>query len=597
MSSPEERRPLLQETFCPDSTHPTAASTDDGERGPMDTSSHVPGKDDDSSPPNNEPESLYDLKCRMVDLEIESLGMGKYQWRLWALCGLGYLIDLMWAQAFGLILSPMQQELGFGDAQTGNLSTAFSCGLTMGAFMWGILVDIIGRKWAFNLTVLTASVFGMCLGLPDTYPTILMLTALIGWGVGGNIPIDTLITLEFTPSDRRYLLPLLSIFQPIGVTLCSIIAYGFIPAYSCSPNFTELEPLPTCVGSKIPTQSCCTKSDNMGWRYLLFTLGTSTTACFLLRCFAFDVQESPKFLIHKDRDVEAIKVLHHVAKINGKPSSLTLESFQKLEADWDTANGVENESSMMNRSRQLQKSWSQKCRLEADRFKILFSTPRMAKLTTLVWLTYVFDYSGFTIAGQLVSYLTKGALSKLVLTKFTRAGFYLPQIIALKNGALSLSLRYTYCSYIFIYFPGTIGVLLGSLLYRTRYFGRKYTMVLSSALMGISILAFSTINTAASTIGLNMTEYIFQSMFNAVLYGWTPEVFPASIRGTACGLASFWGRLFGIISPLIAQRIYGGGTGNGKDANSVLYLAGGVSLLCVVTTVLLPSSSVTKSRP
>merc|ERR1712070_1338365 len=50
-------------------------------------------------------------------------------------------------------------------------------------------------------------------------------------------------------------------------------------------------------------------------------------------------------------------------------------------------------------------------------------------------------------------------------------------------------------------------------------------------------------------------EYFFQSMFNAVLYGWTPEVFPAPIRGTACGVASFWGRLFGIIAPLTAQQL------------------------------------------
>lgn len=81
-------------------------------------------------------------------------------------------------------------------------------------------------------------------------------------------------------------------------------------------------------------------------------------------------------------------------------------------------------------------------------------------------------------------------------------------------------------------------------------------------------------------------EYFFQSMFNAVLYGWTLEAFPAPIRGTACGLASFWGRLFGIVSPLIAQHLYG--RGEGKDINSVLYLAGGVTLGCMITTALLP---------
>jgi hypothetical protein len=110
-------------------------------------------------------------------------------------------------------------------------------------------------------------------------------------------------------------------------------------------------------------------------------------------------------------------------------------------------------------------------------------------------------------------------------------------------------------------------------------------MVISSAMMGISIFLFSSVNSAASNIGFNVMEYFFQSMFNAVLYGWTPEAFPAPIRGTACGIASFWGRLFGIVSPLIAQRLYAGG---GSGINNVLYLAGGVSLGCVITTTLLP---------
>lgn len=33
-------------------------------------------------------------------------------------------------------------------------------GLTVGAFFFGLLVDIIGRKWAFNLTCLITCVFG-----------------------------------------------------------------------------------------------------------------------------------------------------------------------------------------------------------------------------------------------------------------------------------------------------------------------------------------------------------------------------------------------------------------------------------------------------
>lgn len=58
--------------------------------------------------------------------------MGKYQWYIFFLCGAGYLIDLMWAQSFGLVLAPLQQELGFSGPQSANISTSFSAGLTAG---------------------------------------------------------------------------------------------------------------------------------------------------------------------------------------------------------------------------------------------------------------------------------------------------------------------------------------------------------------------------------------------------------------------------------------------------------------------------------
>ena len=133
------------------------------------------------------------------------------------------------------------------------------------------------------------------------------------------------------------------------------------------------------------------------------------------------------------------------------------------------------------------------------------------------------------------------------------------------------------------------------MMYSVPQVGRKWTMVISSGLMGASIFIFSAVNDEASNIGLNVMEYFFQSMFNAVLYGWTPEVFPAPIRGTACGVASFWGRLFGIIAPLTAQSLVPKeGFTDGGAINHILYLAGGITLGCVVTVSLLPNKALGK---
>lgn len=510
--------------------------------------------------------SLYERKCILINHELDALGMGRYQWYLWALCGFGYLIDLMWAQAFGLVLSSMQQEFGFDNGHSGNLSTAFSTGLTVGALVWGILVDIIGRKWAFNLTVLIASAFGLCIGYPDTYAAVMVLTAFTGFGVGGNIPIDTTITLKFTPRNRRYLLPLLSVFQPLGVVICSVLAYGFIPNYSCSPNFSEGNAaLPSC--NNVPAGAeCCRKQDNMGWRYLLYTLGCLTLVVFFLRFVIFDFQESPKFLLYRGQDAKAVKVLHHVATFNERECKLTLEALEALEREYDAAHDGRKP---MLAAAQLRTTWIQKLKSEMGRFKLLFSSVQTTRLTLLIWLTYICDFWAFTVAGT-----------------------FLPKILATKNGSLHLSLHHTYRSYILIYLPGTLGVLLGSLLPLLPSLSHKATMLISSLLMSISIYMLVAVNNATSNIAFSATEYFFQSMFNAVLYGWTPEAFPAPVRGTACGVASFSGRVGGIVGVLVAQGVFVGGEGG----NRVLGLAGGVGLGCVVAMGLVPGGMVGRER-
>lgn len=58
-----------------------------------------------------------------------------------------------------MIATPIYQEMNVPDDKTGLIFTAFSAGLTIGAFTFGLAVDIIGRKWAFNTTVLICCFF------------------------------------------------------------------------------------------------------------------------------------------------------------------------------------------------------------------------------------------------------------------------------------------------------------------------------------------------------------------------------------------------------------------------------------------------------
>lgn len=52
-------------------------------------------------------------KSLLMSYELDRMGMGRYQWCVFFLCGLGFFIDLLWAQATGLILVPIKNEPGF----------------------------------------------------------------------------------------------------------------------------------------------------------------------------------------------------------------------------------------------------------------------------------------------------------------------------------------------------------------------------------------------------------------------------------------------------------------------------------------------------
>ncbi|GAA5909478.1 uncharacterized protein JCM6883_003959 [Sporobolomyces salmoneus] len=507
--------------------------------------------------------TLYEKKSVLINRELDSMNehgfwkLGKYQWCIFFLCGFGYFLDLCWAQAFGLISGQIQQELGIADARIGDIFTAFSAGLTVGAFTWGLLVDIIGRKWCFNITCLLASVFGLIFAAPSNFGALCFICALIGLGVGGNIPIDATITLEFLPTNRRFLLCALSTFQPLGVVVSSLIAWGIVPKYACDTG------LPSCSTGQTP---CCTKSSNMGWRYFVLILGALTLAIFLLRFFAFSFHESPKFLLAKGKDEEAIRILYKIAKFNKAPTpNLTIEDFRLLEAHAMSETSMGSDEPL-NGPQPTVLNTKQQAKTVLTRFvgqfkhlKGFFATKRMIWLSVTLWIAYMSLFWSFSIAGG-----------------------FLPLILRQKGIDTSTSLDTTYRNYVIVYLPGVTATIFGSFLMEIPRLGRKWAMCFAAVLMGVSLFLYSVVDSFAGFTGMNLFEYWAQSLYAALLYAATPELFPAPVRGSGSGIASTLGRLSSTVAPIAAGTIFNPRT------FSVCYLAGGAAFVSALAIACLP---------
>lgn len=97
----------------------------------------------------------------------------------------------------------------------------------------------------------------------------------------------------------------------LGRTLIgAVVAWALIPPFSCNPE------LKACSITN-NEQPCCQSSDNRGWRYYIASLGALTLLMFVCRFFLFHLYESPKYLLSRNRQSEAVSVVQSIAKYNG----------------------------------------------------------------------------------------------------------------------------------------------------------------------------------------------------------------------------------------------------------------------------------------
>ncbi|KAL4064381.1 MFS general substrate transporter [Scleroderma citrinum] len=450
---------------------------------------------------------VYHAKAKILNEAFQEIGMGKYQWYLYMVAGLGWTSDELWPLTCALIYTPVTREFNVHGEW---MLLAQSFGLLAGAIFWGIGCDVWGRRWSFNLTILVAAIFALVAAAAPNY--IILCACVAGWsfGVGGNLPVDSTVFLEFVPPSHQYMLTVLSVFWTLGDLTASLVAWPLISNFSCSPA-----PAP------------CPTSSNRGWRYHLLATGGIMAVMWVLRFFVFNLQESPKYLMGRGRDDDAVAAVQRVANINGKKSNLTLARLKG--AEMLSGNSIQNDTKTVKSAAAMRKF----SKFGAIHASPLFATRKLAYSTSILIILWALLGFSFPLyyTFQIYYLLTPGVenSSDSVFTAYRN------QVIAA--------------------FLGVPAALMAGYLVEIAIFGRRGTLAIFTVFTGVFILLSTTARTSNASTGWNFGYSYAATIMYGVLYAITPELFPTKCRGTGNSIVFAVNRLFGIMAPIIA--LYG----------------------------------------
>lgn len=174
----------------------------------------------------------------MILERLENLPVGSFHYKLLVVTGLGWMFDSMDTGLISFVLPILAKEWGLTPEQVGWIGSVGLIGMALGAVLAGNIADRFGRKNVFAATVILYSVStGLC-AVAWSYESLLFFRFLVGFGLGGELPVAATLMSEYAPSKLRgRFIVLLESFWGVGWLAAALISYVLIPKFGWQMAF------------------------------------------------------------------------------------------------------------------------------------------------------------------------------------------------------------------------------------------------------------------------------------------------------------------------------------------------------------------------
>lgn len=153
-------------------------------------------------------------------------GVGRYRWLVCALLFFATTVNYMDRQILSLLKPILDNELKWTNAQFGMVNAAFQAAYAVGLLSFGALIDRVGTKIGYAVSISAWSLAAMAHALVGSVNGFFAARIALGLGEGGNFPSAIkAVAIWFPPRERAYATALFNSGSNVG----AIIAPAVVP--------------------------------------------------------------------------------------------------------------------------------------------------------------------------------------------------------------------------------------------------------------------------------------------------------------------------------------------------------------------------------
>ena len=152
--------------------------------------------------------------------------IGNVRWQIVALLFFATTINYLDRQVIGLLKPTLSAQFNWSESDYANIVMAFQAAYAIGLLGFGRIIDKIGSKVGYSISIIVWSIAAMLHALANSTFGFGFMRVLLGLGESGNFPAAIKTTTEWFPKKERALAN--GIFNS-GANIGAVVAPVMVP--------------------------------------------------------------------------------------------------------------------------------------------------------------------------------------------------------------------------------------------------------------------------------------------------------------------------------------------------------------------------------